>query len=73
MPSVLNLQSVDLLNCLSLTYQVEWPLNIIFTDKVLQKYNKIFQYLLKLRRVQWVLNDLLYVSMKILFLSLVAL
>lgn len=67
-PLVLELQSARLLNCLSLTYQVDWPLNIIITDNILVKYNKIFQYLLKLRRVQWALNDMFNVS-DIIFIS----
>uniref|UniRef100_A0A8D3E480 Gamma-tubulin complex component n=1 Tax=Scophthalmus maximus TaxID=52904 RepID=A0A8D3E480_SCOMX len=37
---------------LGLIYRVQWPLHILFTPAVLEKYNVVFRYLLSLRRVQ---------------------
>ncbi|XP_003969790.2 gamma-tubulin complex component 4 [Takifugu rubripes] len=37
---------------LGLTYKVQWPLHILFTPAVLEKYNVVFRYLLSVRRVQ---------------------
>ncbi|XP_038605873.1 gamma-tubulin complex component 4 [Tachyglossus aculeatus] len=37
---------------LGLSYKVQWPLHILFTPAVLEKYNVVFRYLLSVRRVQ---------------------
>ncbi|XP_068172286.1 gamma-tubulin complex component 4 isoform X1 [Antennarius striatus] len=37
---------------LGLAYKVQWPLHILFTPAVLEKYNIVFRYLLSVRRVQ---------------------
>uniref|UniRef100_A0AAY5KED1 Gamma-tubulin complex component n=1 Tax=Esox lucius TaxID=8010 RepID=A0AAY5KED1_ESOLU len=37
---------------LGLAYKVQWPLHILFTPAVLEKYNVIFRYLVSVRRVQ---------------------
>ncbi|XP_056269260.1 gamma-tubulin complex component 4 [Pseudoliparis swirei] len=37
---------------LGLTYKVQWPLHILFTPAILEKYNVVFRYLLSVRRVQ---------------------
>ncbi|XP_054858125.1 gamma-tubulin complex component 4 isoform X3 [Eublepharis macularius] len=37
---------------LGLHYKVQWPLHILFTPAVLEKYNVVFKYLLSVRRVQ---------------------
>jgi len=37
---------------MGLTYSVQWPLHIFFTPSILQKYNKIFFFLLSVRRTQ---------------------
>ncbi|XP_032273161.1 gamma-tubulin complex component 4 isoform X3 [Halichoerus grypus] len=37
---------------LGLSYKVQWPLHILFTPAVLEKYNVVFKYLLSVRRVQ---------------------
>lgn len=37
---------------LGLSYKVKWPLHILFTPAVLEKYNVVFRYLLSVRRVQ---------------------
>ncbi|XP_077989144.1 gamma-tubulin complex component 4-like [Glandiceps talaboti] len=37
---------------LGLNYTVEWPLHILFTKSVLEKYNTMFKFLLHVKRVQ---------------------
>ncbi|XP_052795876.1 gamma-tubulin complex component 4-like isoform X1 [Mya arenaria] len=37
---------------LALTYSVQWPLHIFFTPAVLEKYNRVFRFLLMVRRAQ---------------------
>ncbi|MEE6503329.1 hypothetical protein FKM82_004799 [Ascaphus truei] len=37
---------------LGLSYKVQWPLHILFTPAVLEKYNVVFKYLLSVRCVQ---------------------
>ncbi|XP_067871650.1 gamma-tubulin complex component 4 isoform X3 [Heterodontus francisci] len=39
-------------SALGLLYKVQWPLHILFTPAVLEKYNIVFKYLLSVRRVQ---------------------
>ncbi|XP_030023549.2 uncharacterized protein LOC115442605 isoform X1 [Manduca sexta] len=49
--------SPDVLQCLSLTYSVSWPLNIILSQEALVRYAKVFQFLVKMRRTFWVLGE----------------
>ncbi|XP_050668797.1 gamma-tubulin complex component 6 [Leptidea sinapis] len=49
--------SPDVLQCLSLTYSVNWPLNIILSQEALSRYAKVFQFLIKMRRIFWVLSE----------------
>lgn len=37
---------------LALEYSINWPLQLLFTKDVLSKYTKVFQYLLRLKRIQ---------------------
>lgn len=37
---------------ISLKYNVPWPLHIVFTSAVLEKYNMVFRFLLHVKRVQ---------------------
>ncbi|XP_066489443.1 gamma-tubulin complex component 6 [Tiliqua scincoides] len=45
------------LNCLELRYKVDWPLNIVITENCINKYNKIFSFLLQLKHMVWTLKD----------------
>lgn len=38
--------------CIALEYSVDWPLQLFFTQEVLSKYRRVFQYLLRLKRTQ---------------------
>ncbi|XP_030829097.1 gamma-tubulin complex component 6 [Strongylocentrotus purpuratus] len=57
-PSVFKPNAIDTLDCLELRYHVEWPSNIVITDTCLSKYNKVFSFLLQLKRTGWVLRDI---------------
>ncbi|PFX29663.1 Gamma-tubulin complex component 6 [Stylophora pistillata] len=46
------------LDFLELRYRVDWPLNIVITEKSVVKYNKIFSFMLRLKRLSWVLRDI---------------
>ncbi|GMH30858.1 hypothetical protein Nepgr_032701 [Nepenthes gracilis] len=37
---------------IALEYSIHWPLQLFFTQEVLSKYGRIFQYLLRLKRTQ---------------------
>lgn len=55
-------ESSDVLNPILLSYHVEWPLNLVLGAETIEHYGYIFQYLLKIRRVAWVLEQLFFVS-----------
>ncbi|KAK6644895.1 hypothetical protein RUM43_001171 [Polyplax serrata] len=57
MPPFLNHSFHDVLSPFELSYKIEWPLNIILTDKALSKYKSVFKFLLKLKRINWTLNE----------------
>lgn len=44
--------SLDGWDGIALEYSVDWPLQLFFTQEVLSKYLRVFQYLLRLRRTQ---------------------
>ncbi|KAG8142817.1 hypothetical protein E2320_006017 [Naja naja] len=37
--------------------KVDWPLNIVITENCMNKYNKIFSFLLQLKHMVWTLKD----------------
>lgn len=64
-PKIFNLQKVDTLSCISMVYKVPWPLNILFPSDIIGKYDGVFKFLVKLRRVSWVLQKI-FMEFKIL-------
>ncbi|KAM7521465.1 hypothetical protein LguiA_011367 [Lonicera macranthoides] len=44
--------SLDGWDGIALEYSVDWPLHLFFTQEVLSRYRRIFQYLLRLKRTQ---------------------
>ncbi|KAI3506639.1 hypothetical protein L1887_21199 [Cichorium endivia] len=44
--------AVDGWDGVSLEYSVDWPLQLFFTQEVLTRYRRMFQYLLRLKRTQ---------------------
>lgn len=49
---------------LSLDYQVEWPLHLIFGSDTIEKYNQLFRFLLPIKRVQIELQNAWQVKVK---------
>lgn len=43
---------------LELNYEVEWPMTMILTSKNMASYNKIFNFLFKLKRISFLLRDI---------------
>lgn len=56
MPQKFDLTNPGVLHVLSLSYRIEWPLNLILNPETLEQYGNIFKYLLKVRRISWVLE-----------------
>ncbi|XP_037703652.1 gamma-tubulin complex component 6 isoform X2 [Choloepus didactylus] len=50
----------DVLSCLELRYKVDWPLNIVITERCLSKYSGIFSFLLQLKLMTWTLKDVCF-------------
>ncbi|WOL17705.1 gamma-tubulin complex component 4 [Canna indica] len=44
--------SLDGWDGIALEYSVDWPLQLFFTQEVISKYRKVFQYLIRLKRTQ---------------------
>ncbi|XP_072754778.1 gamma-tubulin complex component 5 isoform X1 [Anoplolepis gracilipes] len=51
-------QVLQAVNGIVLHYTVEWPISIVLTKKILEKYNEIFKFQLKLKWALWALNNL---------------
>ncbi|KAL6106441.1 tubgcp6 [Pungitius sinensis] len=57
LPETFHPHAPDSLNCLELRYRVDWPLNIIITDSCMNKYNRLFSFLLQLKHMVWSLRE----------------
>lgn len=49
--------SLTQISFLASPLQVDWPLNIIITDSCMNKYNRLFSFLLQLKHMVWSLRD----------------
>lgn len=67
-PDKFDLSSPNVLSELHLSYKVEWPLNLLLSNEAIDHYDKVFQHLLKLRRLTWLLDECFNVSFHIFFL-----
>jgi gamma-tubulin complex component 6 len=56
-PEKFELYSPNALNMLTLSYKIEWPLSLILNPETILQYQTIFNYLLKLKRITWVLEE----------------
>lgn len=61
-PEQFEITSPKVLSELHLSYKVDWPLNLLLSVEAIEHYNKVFQHLLALRRITWILDECLYVS-----------
>lgn len=55
-PKTFDLSNADVLECLSLSYRINWPLNILLPCDTIEKYDIVFKYLLKLHYMSWILQ-----------------
>ncbi|XP_066246268.1 gamma-tubulin complex component 6 [Euwallacea similis] len=65
LPKCFDLGDPDVLDCLSLAYKVQWPLNILLPSEAISKYDQVFKFLIKLNRISWVLKKI-FLEFKIL-------
>ncbi|XP_055845305.1 gamma-tubulin complex component 6 [Episyrphus balteatus] len=56
-PEKFDLNSSEVLSNLTLSYRIDWPLNLILNPETLDQYANIFKYLIKVRRISWVLEE----------------
>lgn len=56
-PEKFELHSPGILNVLTLSYQLDWPLSLILNPETMDKYRAIFNYLMKLKRITWILEQ----------------
>ena len=50
--------SMNIVLSLSMEYEVQWPLNIIFNEEVMHTYNETFRFLLQVKWAKWCLEGL---------------
>ncbi|KAL5481669.1 hypothetical protein EMCRGX_G021878 [Ephydatia muelleri] len=53
----LSATSVNAMNFLELNYKVDWPCNVVIHPGHIQKYNRVFHFLLQVRRASWALKN----------------
>ncbi|KAL7021042.1 hypothetical protein ACKWTF_011724 [Chironomus riparius] len=51
-------ENKGLFQFLTLRYKIKWPLHLMFPPKVLDKYNELFQFLIRIRKIQFSLHCL---------------
>lgn len=56
-PEKFEIHSPGVFNMLTLSYHLDWPLNLILNPETLEQYQAIFNYLLKLKRITLVLEE----------------
>lgn len=61
-PENFDMASPNVLSDLHLSYKVNWPLNLLISEEIINQYDRVFQHLVKLRRITWLLDECFYVS-----------
>ena len=51
-----NYSSKSFFSFLTLCYKIKWPLHLLFSPKVLEKYNELFRFLIRLKTTQYDLH-----------------
>lgn len=64
-PERFDMSSPNVLKELHLSYKVDWPLNLLLSHETIEHYGIVFQHLLKLRRITWLLDQCFYVSWRL--------
>lgn len=57
-PNSISLLDPNLLDYFDLTYTIQWPLNIVISEDMLEKYRIIFRFLLRILIVKQVLSEI---------------
>ena len=57
-PNSISLLDTTLLDYFDLNYTIQWPLNIVISQDILEKYKIIFRFLLRILIVKQVLNEI---------------
>jgi hypothetical protein len=57
-PNSLSLLDSTLLDYFDLNYSIQWPLNILISSEMLNKYQIIFRFLLRILIVKQILNEI---------------
>jgi gamma-tubulin complex component 4 len=47
-----NYESRGFFSFLTLRYKIKWPLHLLFSPKVLEKYNDLFRFLIRIKKIQ---------------------
>lgn len=58
LPNSLSLLDSTLLDYYDLLYDIQWPMNIVISQEMLEKYQLIFRFLLRILIVKQVLNEI---------------
>ena len=57
-PNSISLLDSTLLDYFDLNYSIQWPLNIVISPEMLEKYRIIFRFLLRILIVKQILNEI---------------
>ncbi|XP_033116813.1 gamma-tubulin complex component 6-like [Anneissia japonica] len=60
LPNMFKPNAIDSLDGLELKFKIDWPCNIVITTGCLEKYNRVFSFMLQLKRASWVLRDIYF-------------
>ena len=50
--------SIDVTDCIELHWKVDWPISLVLNEKCIQIYNKVFSYLLQIKRALFCVESL---------------
>lgn len=51
-----DLENFGYIQLITLQYKINWPLHLLFSPKVIEKYNELFRFLLLIKRTQYDLH-----------------
>lgn len=58
LPNSLSLLDANLFDYFDLKYTIQWPMNIMISDEMIEKYKVIFRFLLRILIVKQILNEI---------------
>ena len=54
--------SIDATDCIELQWKVEWPLTLVLTENCIKIYNRVFSYLMQIKRALYCIESLKFSS-----------